>query len=212
MLNCWRERVSQGSVERRYLVRTCWPKSSGDFKSPRWEAEVKLGRSIPTQELNAEFTPVPRPGWKTHPVKKHAGAALVTPKSGIYHHIEDDKFNRPEPPQRTGRVPALSGADVTHRGESIAFMVTTSSRYVSMNQHEPPGHRCVSEVVVEPTRVTGIDKLEEIDHGITLERQVDVERRLRKVGMGLTATLLFTFAQLFQEWNRSNTVHPYPVA
>ena len=38
------------------------------------KAKVKLVRSIPTQELNTEFTPAPRPGWKTHPMKKHTGA------------------------------------------------------------------------------------------------------------------------------------------
>ena len=104
------------------------------------KAEVKLGRS-PTQELDAEFTPAPAPGWKTFPTKKHAGAASTTPKKATHHHIGDDEFDSPETPQWTGRVPALNGADVTHQGGAVAFMVTTSSRYVYMNSQKPTGHR-----------------------------------------------------------------------
>ena len=89
--------VHRKNTGRRLFVRTCWQRSSADFKSPRWnrrtvfeevlkivKAEVKLGRS-PTQELDAEFTPAPAPGWKTFPTKKHAGAAPTTPKKATHH-------------------------------------------------------------------------------------------------------------------------------
>ena len=58
--------VTQESIERRYLVHTCWQKS---FEKMMFEellkivkAEVKLGPSFPTQELDAEFAPAPGPG------------------------------------------------------------------------------------------------------------------------------------------------------
>ena len=39
------------------------------------------------------------------------------------------RVGNPETPQCTGRVPALSGADVTHRGTASAFMLTTTSKH-----------------------------------------------------------------------------------
>ena len=44
------------------------------------KSEVILGRSFPTQELDAEFTPAPGPGWKTYPKTKHTVATPGTPK------------------------------------------------------------------------------------------------------------------------------------
>ena len=73
------------------------------------KAEVKLGRSFPTQELDAEFTPAPGPGWKTYPSKKHAGAAPGTPMNAVHLHIVADEFDSPETPPWTGRFPALGG-------------------------------------------------------------------------------------------------------
>ena len=45
-----------------------------------------------------------------------------------------------------------------------------------------------------------------------LESQIDGERtnrRIRKVGMKLTATPLFTFSQVCHEWNHNKIVQPY---
>ena len=68
--------------------------------------------------------------------------------------------------------------------------------------------KCLSEIVVESTRATGADKLEETDKNFTVEPQVDGKQRVRKVGMKLTATSLLTFSLLCHEWIRSNTVQP----
>ena len=59
------------------------------------KSEVKLRRTFPTQDLEAEFTPAPCLGWK---MKNHARTAPVTPKPGIHHHIGDDEFGNPETP------------------------------------------------------------------------------------------------------------------
>ena len=132
------------------------------------KAKVTLGRSFPTQELDAEFTPAPGPGWKTYPSKKHAGAAPVTSMTAVQRRV-----------RRCGNTavdetsPALSGADVTHRGESTAFMVTTSSRYVNTSPRKnkrPSKHG--PEVVVESTRATRGDELEETDKNFAIYRKM----------------------------------------
>ena len=56
-----------------------------------------------------------------------------------------------------------------------------------------------------------LTKKEEPDDNKALESQTDGERRsrrIRKVGMNLTATVLFTCSQVCQEWNISKIVQP----
>ena len=136
---------------------------------------------FPTQELDAEFSPAPGPGWNKSPERETGGTIPATPKTAIHHRTGDAEFGSPETQQWTGRV---SGADV----------------HANTNQ---------SEMVVESTRVTGVDKLEESDTNNALETQVDGERRVRKFGMKLTATLLFSFSQTCHDWNRSKIVQPH---
>ena len=54
--------------------------------------EVKLGRTFPTQGLDAECTAAPVLGWKHGRKANHTEPALVTPKTGIHHHVGDDEF------------------------------------------------------------------------------------------------------------------------
>ena len=130
----------------------------------------------------------------------------MTPKTASHHHIGDDEFGSPDTPQWTGRVPALSGADVTHRGKSAASIVTTSSKYVNKFTETNRPSKCVSEIVVESTRATVVDNLEDTDKSFIVEPQADGKQRVRKVGMNLTATSLFAFSQFCRVWNRSNVV------
>ena len=173
------------------------------------KAEVKLGLSFTTQELAVEFTPAHGSGRKTCPMKKPAGAAPATPKSGIYHHIRDE-FDSPETPEMDG---TSSGTQWSRRDAQRRINGIHGDNIVEICEHESTENnkqtKCVSEMVVEPTRVTGVDKVEEIDKGTTLAPQADGERRVRKVGMNLAATLLFTFSHLYRDWNRSNFFNPY---
>ena len=67
--------------------------------------------------------------------------------NAVHHLIGDDEFDSPETPQWTGRVAALSGADVTHslHGDDIV----EACEHESTKHKRPSKH--VSEVVVEST-------------------------------------------------------------
>ena len=72
------------------------------------KSEVKLGRTFPAEELDAEFSPALGLGWKSHPKTKQVEAILATLETAIHHNIGDAEFGSPETPQWTGRVLALS--------------------------------------------------------------------------------------------------------
>ena len=82
--------------------------------------------------------------------------------------------------------------------------------FVETREHESvrstKSSKCVSEIVVGSTRATGADKLEETDKSFIVESWVDGKQRVRKVGMNLTATSLFTCSQLCRERNRRKIV------
>ena len=134
-----------------------------------------------------------------------------TPKTAIHRNTGDVEFGSPEPTQWTGRVPAVSG-DVTHTGTASAFTLTATLRHVSTTQSAPPIHRNLfQKSSSDSTRVTGAGKLEEADGSKTLESQIDGERRnrrIRKVGLKLTATLLSRFSKVCHEENHSKIVQP----
>ena len=94
-----------------------------NIKSPRTFEEALKSRS---QRSNSDgrfrlkswtpsFPPAPGLRWQNPPEK-------ATPKTAIHHNIGDAEFGSPETRQWTGRIPALSGADVTHRRTSAAFI------------------------------------------------------------------------------------------
>ena len=66
---------------------------------------------------------------------------VTTPKTAIHHNMGDAEFGSPETPQWTGRVPALSEPDVTHRGKAAAYMLTTTLRHVNTTQSAPKIHQ-----------------------------------------------------------------------
>ena len=104
------------------------------------KSEVKLGRTFPTQELDAEFSLAPGLGWKNHPKTKQAETIPATPNTAMHHNIGDAEFGSPETPRWTGQVPATqwSRRDTQRNG---AYMVTTMSRHANTNQSQPPIHR-----------------------------------------------------------------------
>ena len=128
------------------------------------KSEVKLGRTFPTQELDAEFSPAPGPGRKNHPKTRQAETIPATPKTAMHHNIGDAEFGSPETPRWTGQVPAAqwSRRDTERNGSGIH-----GDDYVEPREHESVTttnpSKSVFEVVVASTRVTGVDKLEESD-------------------------------------------------
>ena len=55
--------------------------------------EVKLGRTFPTQGLDAECTAAPVLGWKHGPKAKHTEASTCdTEDWNFHHHVGDDEF------------------------------------------------------------------------------------------------------------------------
>ena len=83
-----------------------------------------------------------------------------------------------------------------------------SSKFARMNPQKERPSEHVSEVV-QSTRAARGDELEEPDQSSTVEPQKDGKQRVRKVGMNLTATSLFTCAQLCREWNHNNKFTPF---
>ena len=99
--------------------------------------------------------------------------------------------------QRNGNGNGIHGGDIVEAREHESVRSTKSSK-------------CVSEIVVESTRATGADKLEETDKSFIVESWVDGKQLVRKVGINLTATSLSTCSQLCRERNRRKIVQPYP--
>ena len=86
------------------------------------------------------------------------------------------------------------------RRDSSGIMLTTTWTHLSTTQPPPPIYR------------NFFPKSSSSRHAPQAESQIDGvrrNRRIRKVGMKLTGTVLFTFSQVCQDWNQSKIVVPY---
>ena len=120
------------------------------------KSEAELGRTFPTQELDFEFFLNTWSGMENPDENETRGdGTCVTPKTAIHHNTGDAVFGSRETPQWTGRVPAPSGADVT----AAVYMLRRTTRHANTDSVSTNLSKLVAAVVVESTRVTGVDKL-----------------------------------------------------
>ena len=163
------------------------------------KSEGKLGRTSPTQDVqegksirktkHAETVPCGTEDcnssqrWRRR-VRKSGNTALDGTCPGT-------RWSRRDT-QRNGSVHVDDNVEPREHGS----VITTNPS------------KTVPTVVVEAARVAGGDKnWENLKN--TMDSQIDGQlrnRRVRKVGTKLTATLLLTFSRICHEWNRSKIV------
>ena len=116
-------------------------------------------------------------GMEKHTRKtKHGETEAGTPNTAMYHNFGEVELGSPKKlDSGRGRVLALSGADVKHRGSSAAFTLTTMTRHVSTIQSPPPIHRNLFPKSSSSQHASQV-----------LTNEYDENRRVGKVGMKLT--------------------------
>ena len=153
---------------------------------------VKLGTDVSGSRAGRRVFPSTWSGMENPPENETRLDGTRDAEDCKFHHnVGDAEFGSPETPQCTGRVQALSGADVPHIGTAAVYVLMTTSRHVNTTQTAAPMHRNMFHKSLSSQHVSPKLTKWKNDKNNALESQIDGERRnrrVRKVRMKLTAT------------------------
>ena len=179
-------------------------RGSGEYR----EVVSQPWTDVSDSRVGRRVFPSTSSGMENSPENETGGDGTRNTEECISSQHWRSRVRKPGTPQWTGRVPARSGADVTHRtgsGIHVDHNVETREHH-SVSNTNP---QCL--IPESRHRVNTCHRCWQIGEP-ALESHIDGERRnrrTRQVGMKLTATLLFTFTQVCHEWNQSKIGQPY---